>query len=238
MLQTDARFANTQGLVNGEAQLKALGVDPASLPQRLGDGLMEQRIVTDQITHLTGRRHLLDFSNTQDEYQALINQGVEEAKALGLQPGQALTPEQVKRLGKDIVWLEARPVTLPDGRTAQALVPQVYARLSERAPTQLALTRGVGVVSGAVIDIDIQGAYTQQGTLIASQAVQIKADDLTLQGQVISRDIFMQATHDIVNDGAQVMAARHLSVKAGGDIRSVSRLASSGAKTDIGRLSD
>jgi hypothetical protein len=48
---------------------------------------------------------------------------------MGPAPGVALTEAQMAQLTSDIVWLVEQTVTLADGSTTTALVPQVYLRL-------------------------------------------------------------------------------------------------------------
>lgn len=94
--------------------------------KRYGDGFEEQQLVDDQLLALTGRRYLDGYSDTQDEYAALMTAGVAFAQQYQLTPGVALTAAQMARLTTNIVWLTPETVTLPDGTTTQALVPEVY----------------------------------------------------------------------------------------------------------------
>lgn len=58
-----------------------------------------------------------------------MNNAVTFARAYGLVPGVALTAAQMAALASDIMWLVEQTVTLPDGSTQKALVPQVYVKL-------------------------------------------------------------------------------------------------------------
>ncbi len=109
--------------------LNALSYDPATQIKRLGDGFYEQKLIREQINALTGQRFLVGYADDEAQYQTLMANAVTAASEFNLTVGIALTPAQVAQLTSDIVWLVAQTVTLPDGTTSQALVPQVYARL-------------------------------------------------------------------------------------------------------------
>lgn len=229
LIKSDERFSGDgKNWLSSELLLQQLGIDPKTLPQRLGDGYYEQRLLRDQVNHLTGRQFLDGHISNEAEYKALLENAVAAAKELGLKPGQALTEAQVKALKKDIVWLEQREVTLANGQKVQALVPQLYARVKDDDPTKVQLTKGEGVATGRSVVVDVTGQYTQQGNLMAGNSVSLKADELRLQGNVVSRDINLEAGGNIVNDGAQLVAGRHLTARAGQDILSTSTLASDG----------
>ena len=62
-------------------------------------------------------------------YQALLDSGITYARQYNLRPGIALSAAQMAVLTSDIVWLVEQTITLADGSTAKALVPQVYVRV-------------------------------------------------------------------------------------------------------------
>ena len=93
----------------------ALGIDIASTQKRLGDGFYEQRLISEQIAQLTGRRFLAGYADDEAQYRALMNAGATVATAWQLVPGVALSAEQMAQLTTDIVWLVERQVSLADG---------------------------------------------------------------------------------------------------------------------------
>ncbi|RYG14238.1 MAG: filamentous hemagglutinin N-terminal domain-containing protein, partial [Burkholderiales bacterium] len=129
LIETDPRFTSFGNWVSSDYLLSALGIDAAGLQKRLGDGFYEQRLVREQVAQLTGQRFLGNYASDDEQFKALMNAGATQAKAFNLRPGIALTQEQMAQLTSDIVWLVEQSVTLPDGSTARALVPQVYARV-------------------------------------------------------------------------------------------------------------
>jgi filamentous hemagglutinin len=111
--------------------LNALAYDPATQTKRLGDGFYEQKLVREQVAQLTGRRFLSGYTNDELQYQALMTAGASVAQQFNLSPGIALSAAQVAQLTTDIVWLVQQTINLPDGRSQQVLVPQVYVRVKD-----------------------------------------------------------------------------------------------------------
>ncbi|MBK8525518.1 MAG: hypothetical protein IPL58_16670 [Betaproteobacteria bacterium] len=163
------------------AHRRGTGTDPATTQKRLGDaakqillgdGFYEQRLITEQIGQLTGRRFLSGFENDETQYRALMSAGVSFAKEWNLRPGVALSAEQMARLTTDIVWLVAQEVRLPNGSVQQALVPQVYARVrdGDLAPSG-ALIAGRNLQLAAAGQLVNEGAITGTATQISNLSV-------------------------------------------------------------------
>ncbi|QIC88831.1 S-layer family protein [Serratia liquefaciens] len=79
--------------------------------------------------NLTGQRYLDGYNNDEEQFKALMGQGLAFSQNYNLKIGVALTPEQMALLTQDILWLVNTTVTLPDGSQQDVLVPQVYARI-------------------------------------------------------------------------------------------------------------
>jgi len=94
--------------------------------RRLGDGAYEQRVVATQVQALTGKPVMAGHLSLQAQYRALLTAGTDFALRHGLMLGTALTPEQMLKMKRDMVWLVEYPVSMPDGSVRAVLVPQVY----------------------------------------------------------------------------------------------------------------
>ena len=200
---------------------------PATITKRLGDGSYEQRLINEQVGQLTGRRFLSNFTSQEQQYQALMNSGITVARAFNLQPGIALSATQMAQLTSDIVWLVEQNVTLPDGTTARALVPQVY--VANVRPGDI---DGSGaLLSAQAININVTGDVNNSGLIggnIASgitgningrALVSINAANINnLNGSIQGEKISLTATNDINNTGGALSAASQLSINAGRDI--------------------
>jgi filamentous hemagglutinin len=160
LIETDPRFAGYRQWLTSDYMLTQLSVDPATTQKRLGDGFYEQRLLSEQVAQLTGRRFLAGFANEEEQYRALMNAGVTYARTWQLIPGVALSAEQMAQLTSDMVWLVEQDVTLADGSTQKVLVPQLYARLQ---PGDLAPSGAL--LAGNVVDLDVSGDLTNLGTI-------------------------------------------------------------------------
>lgn len=71
--------------------------DPNKTSKRMGDGLYEQKLITDQIVTATGKRYIGDYSNNEAQYKALMNSGLAFRKQFGLTVGTALSAAQMAK---------------------------------------------------------------------------------------------------------------------------------------------
>ncbi|WP_460901687.1 two-partner secretion domain-containing protein, partial [Paraburkholderia jirisanensis] len=126
LVATDPRFTQYANFISSDYMLGQLGIDPMKTIKRLGDGMVEQMLIRNQITQLTGRTFLAGYTDNMAEYTALMTNGVAYAKEFELTPGIALSAAQMQQLTTDMVWLVSQDVTLPDGSHQTVLVPQVY----------------------------------------------------------------------------------------------------------------
>ena len=214
LIETDPRFADYRTWLSSDTLLTQLGLDLANLQKRLGDGFYEQKLIREQIAQLTGRRFLDGYADDEAQYQALIDNALLVAEQLNLIPGVALTAEQMAQLTSDIVWLVEREVTLPDGQTTRALVPQVYVLVQ---PGDL---EGSGaLIAGQSVGLNLTGDLLNQGRLVGRDLVFITAENIhNLGGHITGGDVVVQAHTDLNNIGGTIEAAQSLFALAGGDL--------------------
>ncbi|QBK05304.1 filamentous hemagglutinin N-terminal domain-containing protein [Hylemonella gracilis] len=239
LVETDPRFANQREWRSSDYLLTALQADPATTQKRLGDGFYEQRLVREQVAQLTGQRFLGDYSDDEAQYQALMESGVTFAQAHKLVPGVTLTAEQVASLTSDIVWLVERTVTLPDGSTTLALVPQVYLAPKKGDLGEDGLLFGgssTSVIAGRKVIIDVEQDLLNTGSIAGRQVVQISAEGINnLGGDITGGAVFLEAEEDIRNIGGSIGAQTALSLKAGGDIEIASTTTESHSESKVGK---
>lgn len=235
LIETDPAFTDYRKWLGSGYMLAALQQDPNHIHKRLGDGYYEQKLVNEQIAKLTGYRRLDGYTNDEEQFKALMDNGITIAKELQLTPGIALSAEQVARLTSDIVWLENETVTLPDGTTQTVLKPKVYVRARPKD------MNGQGaLLSGSVVDIG-SGAIENRGGLIAGrEALILNAQNIkNLQGDLQGKNIFAAAGSDITNTGS-IGAENALLLKASNNIESRSETRSNqneqGSVRNIGRV--
>ncbi len=214
LIETDPRFASYRTWLSSDYMLTQLRVDPALTQKRLGDGFYEQKLIREQIAQLTGRRFLDGYSNDEAQYRALIDNGVTYAKEWGLRPGVELTAAQMAQLTSDIVWLVEKDVTLPNGQTTRALVPQVYVHVK---PGDL---DGSGaLISGQSVNLNVSGDLVNQGSIAGRDVVSITAENVkNLGGRITGGDVAVRARTDLDNLGGIIDANNSLSAMAGRDL--------------------
>jgi len=188
LYETRPQFANLGDWTSSDFLFKALGVDPALMQKRLGDGYYEQRLVREQMNDLTGRAPANGASD-DSVYQTLLGNAVSAAKQFDLRPGIALTADQVSHLTSDIVWMESQQVRLPDGSIDTVLVPKVYlAHLGDGA-----VTAGGALVTGggAGVSIKVDGDIVNRGGVIdggSGRTLLVSGQDILNQGGTIRPD--------------------------------------------------
>ncbi|WP_288490515.1 hemagglutinin repeat-containing protein [uncultured Acinetobacter sp.] len=214
LIETDPAFADYKKWLSSDYMLDALGLDPALQQKRLGDGFYEQRLVQDQIANLTGYRFLEGFANDDAQYKALMNNGITFAKLYGLRPGIALTAAQTAQLTSDIVWLVEQSITLPNGTTTKALVPQVYVK------ARVGDLKGDGtLISGNSVNLKLDGDLINGATIAGREAVQITADNVqNLNGRIQGNQIAIETQKDLSNIGGKIIAKDTMALKVGGNL--------------------
>ncbi|QNK65452.1 hemagglutinin repeat-containing protein [Variovorax sp. PAMC26660] len=232
LIETDPRFANYRNWLSSDYLLNNLGQDPNNILKRLGDGFYEQKLIREQVAQLTGYRFLDGFANDDDQYAALMNAGATFAKQYGLRPGIGLSAAQMAQLTSDIVWLVERSVTLPDGSTQQALVPQVYVRVR---PGDI---DGSGaLLSADATVIKTSGDLVNTGTIAGRTLVSINAENVNnLGGRIAGGSIGINARNDLNNIGGSITARDAAMLTAGRDINIQTTTQTGVSRTDIDRV--
>jgi filamentous hemagglutinin len=210
LIETNSRFVDYSQFISSEYLLDKLGLDPSRTMMRLGDGFYEQQLVVNQVTQLTGRAYLSDYSSGLQEYQSLMDNATHVAQAMNLSVGVALTAAQVSALTQDVVWMVQQNV---DGH--EVLVPVVYL-----ANGNLGLTAQGSVIAGKDVSIDASGSLSNGGLIQGQNSTLLTAQDLLNTGRISSDGLTaIAATNNITNINGRIDGAG-VSLIAGGDIRS------------------
>ncbi|ROW32387.1 hemagglutinin repeat-containing protein, partial [Neisseria animalis] len=240
LIETDPAFANYRQWLGSDYMLQALNQDPNHIHKRLGDGFYEQRSINEQIARLTGYRRLEGYSNDEAQFKALMDAGISYAKSFKLSLGIALSAEQVARLTSDIVWLENKTVTLPDGSVQTVLAPTVYLK-----PRQGDLKPGGSLISAETIILDVDNGIVSGGTIAGRSLVDLAAADIEADsGYIKGRRTRLNAANNIRIKGGRISAEQSLDLTAGNDIDITSPTnrtetegkGFSGSNTHIGRV--
>lgn len=239
VVETDPQFTAYNTFLSSAYLLNRLALDPQTLQKRLGDGFYEQRLISEQITQLTGKRLLTAYNTAEDQYKALMDAGVASAARFQLTPGIALTAAQMAALTFDMVWLVERDVTLADGTHTKALAPVVY--LSRVGAEDIGITGSL--ISGKDIDLTINGSLNNGGTLLASNSVTARSSDIRNTGRIQSNattgSIALIADNDVNSSGS--IQGNRVGILAGRDVMlqttTATTVAANGRDTQVDRVS-
>ncbi|WP_245001887.1 DUF637 domain-containing protein [Cupriavidus pinatubonensis] len=199
--------------------------DPYTEGQKLQQAALQQ---TGQGSFVNGLTYdsQNQLSVTDQEKLALYKNAADYAKEHNLTLGTALTPEQVAKLDKPMLWYVEQAVPDPSCNTASsvvcpgvnALVPQVY--LPEGYAQALTKPTG-GTITGENISLDIAGNLRNSGVVSAGDTLSVKAGSLDLSPNVV--DIgksaygvsggWMEYTGTQVQPGG-FMSAMHMNIEA------------------------
>ena len=233
LVETDPRFTNQKQWLGSDYMQHALAGDGDTTLKRLGDGYYEQRLIREQVVALTGQRYLDGYTSDEQQFKALMDQGITFGKQYALKSGVALTPEQMALLTGDIVWLVNTTVKMPDGSQQTVLVPQVYAKVK---PGDL---DGSGaLLAGNNVNIKLDGDLFNSGTLNGRRVLQLDADTITNRaGTLLGDDVRLNARNDINNIGGIIQGGSSLQAVAGRDINATTTLADAQSVSGENRFS-
>ncbi|CAM8657583.1 Filamentous haemagglutinin, N-terminal [Oxalobacteraceae bacterium] len=233
LLVTDPRFTQYRRWLSSDAMFTQLSYDPAMTQKRVGDGFIEQKLISEQIAELTGRRYLPGYTADEIQFAALMESGLHHAESLQLRPGIELTGEQVSRLTSDLVWLVEQEITIPGkegqpSRTERVLIPKVY--LLPRAGD---LQANGTLISGERVDLLVTDTLNNSGTIVGRSAVGLDTGTLNnTGGDIGGTRVAITAIDDINNQGGSIRADSDLTLVAGRDVNLTSTTQSS-RRTDF-----
>uniref|UniRef100_UPI0035643F44 hemagglutinin repeat-containing protein n=1 Tax=Hydrogenophaga sp. TaxID=1904254 RepID=UPI0035643F44 len=171
-------------------------------------------LINEQVAALTGQRHLGDYSSDDAQYRALMGAGATFAAAHQLRPGVALSAAQMAALTADIVWLVEQNITLADGSTTRALVPQVYVMVRPGD-----LHDSGALIAARDISLNLSGDLHNAGSIAGRRLTQISAENIhNLGGQIAGETTVLGARTDLNNTGGSLSAQNALVLSAGRDL--------------------
>jgi len=206
LVETNKKFADYHNFLSSDYLLNRVKSDPEKVAKRLGDGYYEQKLVTEQLTNLTGKRFLDGYSSDLEQYKALMENGAVAAEKMGFSLGVGLTAEQVASLTSDIVWLVEETV---NGQ--KVLVPEVYLATIKAEDLK---ERGALIVGGD-IELYAKQDITNIGTIKADKTVVAGAENITnLYGKLKGNDINLTAQDTIKNVSGEISGKNDVSLTA------------------------
>ena len=192
LIETNPRFGVGSSL-GSEYLVQRLGIDPATVQKRLGDGGYEASLVRDQLTAQVGVVVLINGETEAAQMQRLMDNGVDMANKLGLTYGVAPTDAQLANLDQDMVWMVETEVA-----GQKVLAPVVY--LS--AATKAGITTGA-VIAANNINMNLTDLTNTGGTISGSDALNIttEGDIKNLSGTIKGGDVsLLSKAGSIINE--------------------------------------
>ena len=247
LIETNSAYIDTQRFIGSSYFLDRMGFSDMTV-RLLGDAFFETRLVRDSIMSLGHRRFLsADIDSDEAQMTMLYDNAVAAAESLGLEIGQALTPDQVAALDNDMLWLVKTTV---QGETV--LAPTLYLSSATRATLRDQRMNGsvlagqnimgeTGVYNGGVMhavgDMIFNATGIQNsGQFMAGNALTMNAQGtvhhsgmlqaMTLQGTMGSLDsrgdihatsIDVDVHGDILHSG-DMQADQSLALRSGGAV--------------------
>ncbi len=196
LVETNEKFANYNNFLSSDYLLERVKSDPTKVSKRLGDGYYEQKLVTEQITELTGKKYLNDYSSALEQYQALMENGATVANEYNLTVGVALTKEQMAALTSDIVWLVEEEVN-----GEKVLVPEVYLSTLKTGD----LTSSGALIVGTDVELVASDDLKNVGTIKADNNLTVAAKNITNENGAISgAEVTLTAEENVTNNSAAI----------------------------------
>ena len=207
LVETDPAFTNKKKFLSSDYMYQQMTWDPERVTKRLGDGFYEQELLRNQIIQLTGKTYLDGFTNTEDEFHALMDSGIAYAKEFHLTPGIALTKEQMAALTSDIVWLETTTVTV-NGKTYDVLYPHVYLK----AGSEEKITADGSLISANQLVMETKNQLANSGVLMGN-SILMQGKDIVNRGMIYGDTVQLKASRDIKESGI-IHAGKQVSLSA------------------------
>lgn len=219
LFETNIEFIDQSKLYGSKYFLEQIGYDSSKTTTVIGDAYYEQKLINDMIKNAIGYSSNIG----SEEIKYLLDNALILGKELGLEIGKPLTPEQISKLGQDIIWYVEIEIN-----GVKALTPQLY--FSKESRIKIAESQGAGgtstVKAGENIDIESEKFNNLNGNIVSNGNLNIKSkNDINnsstggLNGGIVSNggDIILDTENDINNIGGQ-LSGNNVNLSSAGNI--------------------
>ena len=192
LVETNPLFAVGAAFVGSDYMAERYGVNPDTVVRRLGDASYEAYMVRQELIKELGTNLIRGNGDEASQMQKLMNQAVDQGKALGLTYGKPLTASQVANLKEDMIWMEE---VIVGGE--KVLAPHVY--LSQATKDSILSGAAISAENVAISGDSLNNSGgTIQGTNTLS--VNVVNDITNTSGTIQGGDISLTSTQgSIVN---------------------------------------
>ncbi|MDY0207507.1 MAG: hemagglutinin repeat-containing protein [Pseudomonas sp.] len=221
LIETNPALTQMHQFLSSDYLLDGLGLSADQMQKRLGDGLYEQKLMSEAVVARTGQRFIAGLSSDEEMLRYLMDNALASKDSLNLSVGVSLSAEQVAALTEDIVWLEEREVL-----GEQVLVPVFY-----MAQAQGRMAANGALIQGQNLALVSAGNLSNQGILRTGNNLSTYAQNINNSGLIHADErLSLLAQDSIYNRQGGILAGRDVDLTARtGDIlneRTVTRHAS------------
>jgi len=203
LLETRSKYVDLNKYYGSDYFLSRLGYTPGwNRVRRLGDAYYENQLITRALTEQLGTAFINGKSNEELIKSLMDNAGMESSR-LGLQVGKELTPEQISRLSKDLIWYVTQNVN-----GVEVLVPKIYLSRDTLATVTADGRNKIGGVKGTYIKTDNfvnNGMKIGNGGVTYVQANTVRNETATnLLSEITGDRTFIHSDGNIENIGGRI----------------------------------
>ena len=226
LFETDPTLIDTNLFLGSTYFMNRLGLDPDTIDLKfLGDNYFEYELIRKAIEQqsLLTNTHL-DPQQVKDKIDSLYNSMTQEkAQQLNLTIGEPLTEQQRNQLTEDTIWYVKQEITLPNGETYTALVPQIFycnetlARLeNERILNETgSILAGTNVILQAKSDTTDDTDNTIFNTILSNRGIITAKNTLAITDFDTINNITSSIRNDDINSLSQDKFNNQATLSAG-----------------------
>ncbi|MDR2880781.1 MAG: filamentous hemagglutinin N-terminal domain-containing protein, partial [Azoarcus sp.] len=214
-----APYLSQPGAMGSDYLMALLGLTPDEFQRRLGDGWLEQWLIRQAVLARTGAWLLDGHASEEAQYQALMDNAAEEARALKLTLGIELSAGQIAALTKNIVWLVEREV---NGQKVLSPVLYLAQNANRTAPNgalmsaQTVQIAGQALSNAGTIKADnlvalIDGKLENSGLMQSRETLALLAETIhnTRGGIFAGQDVLLQSQGHFINEASLATHEAH-----------------------------
>ncbi len=214
--ETAAIYTDANQFLGSSYLLNRLNLNPGTDYRFLGDAAFDTRYVSNAVLSQTGQRYIGGTGSDLAQMRYLLDNAADQQQALGLSLGVSLTPDQVSRLTRSIVWWEDTTI---NGQTV--LAPKLYL-----APGDATVSDG-SIIAGNTVSLDSGSIENSGSTLQAVTQLAAKSNSTlnNLKAGLITSggDLQLSALGDINNTGSSIAGQTVSLTSVSGSINNITQ---------------
>ena len=191
LVETNPLFSVKSNFIGSNYMMRRYQYDPDQMFIRLGDANYEAFLIRQQLVSMTGQTFLEGYDDEELQMKGIMDNGLKEAKRLGLAYGKRLTPEQFGDLQEDILWMVSMDVS---GKSV--LVPRVY--LAKK--TLKSHFSSGAVIAAKNLDANLSSISNVGGDIVGTKKLKLiaKGNISNISGNITGGSVEIKSTSESV----------------------------------------